>query len=81
VDKHWSGSGSLLLNKKFLGEFMHSGCLGEGLDLASALWSVKSHLAPLTCKEKCSCIYYQNFSETPSLINLHFYHIHLLCFF
>lgn len=56
VDKHWNGSGSLLLNKKFLSKWMHSQLLKKGQNLASALCSYKSHSAPLTRKEKIVCM-------------------------
>ena len=54
VDKHWNGSGSLLLNKKFLGKWMHFQLLEKNSDLGSSLCSYKSHQAPLSCKENCS---------------------------
>ena len=57
VDKHWNGSGSLLLNKKFLGKVNSFSVPREGLSLASAvsaLHSDKSHSAPFTCRGNCS---------------------------
>ena len=57
VDKHWNGSGSLLLNKKFLGKVNSFSVPREGLSLASAvsaLHSDKSCSAPFTCGGNCS---------------------------
>lgn len=58
VDKHWNGSGSLLLNKKFLGKVNSFSVPREGAQpcfcSVSALHSDKSRSAPFTCRENCS---------------------------